>query len=466
MTGKVREQEYPAAVSVLLAALLLSCSDPEPRPNLIILFSDDAGYADFGFHGSEHISTPDLDRLAASGVRFTNGYVTASVCSPSRAGLMTGRYQQRFGHELNLPGVADPAVPDSVRGLPLIERTIADLLSENGYATGLFGKWHLGLEDRFHPTRRGFDEFFGMRKGSGPYFTGANRTIEDGITPVHPDSLDYLTDEFGNRAVDFIRRHRNQPFFLFLSFTTPHTPMQAREEYLEEEGPRFQTPVRAKYSSMMRSLDENVGKVLEALDTLGLRDNTLVVFANDNGGAMPFNGSLNAPLRGAKGTALEGGNRVAYLMSWPAVIEQGLVFEAPVSTLDVLPTFLGAAGLDLPGDRDYDGVDLVQYLDGSVAGVPHDTLFWKMQWGAAVRAGDWKLVRTPLDEHWLFNLAEDVSESNDVAGENPDVALALRQSLESWESTHPDPIWLIDDSWHARTLERYDQAVVDGFVRD
>ena len=453
------------SVSVLLAAFLLSCSAPDPRPNLIILFSDDAGYADFGFHGSDHISTPNLDRLAASGVMFTNGYVTASVCSPSRAGLMTGRYQQRFGHELNLPGVADPAVPDSARGLPLTERTIADILAEYGYSTGLVGKWHLGIEDRFHPTRRGFNEFFGMRRGSGPYFTGMNQRIEDGITPVHPDSLDYLTDEFGDRAVDFIARHRDEPFFLFLSFTTPHTPMQAREDYLEEEGPRFQTPVRAKYSSMMRSLDENVGKVLEALDSLGLRENTLVLFANDNGGAMPFNGSLNAPLRGAKGTALEGGNRVAYLLSWPAVVGQGRVFDAPVSTLDVLPTFLRAAGIDLPGDREYDGVDLVPYLEGSVDGVPHDTLFWKMQWGAAIRAGDWKLVRTPLDEHWLFNLAEDVSESNDVASENPALVSSLRRSLESWESTHPDPIWLIDDSWHARTLERYDQTVVDGFVR-
>ena len=453
------------SVSVLLAAFLLSCSAPDPRPNLIILFSDDAGYADFGFHGSDHISTPNLDRLAASGVMFTNGYVTASVCSPSRAGLMTGRYQQRFGHELNLPGVADPAVPDSARGLPLTERTIADILAEHGYSTGLVGKWHLGIEDRFHPTRRGFNEFFGMRRGSGPYFTGMNQRIEDGITPVHPDSLDYLTDEFGDRAVDFIRRHRDEPFLMFLSFTTPHTPMQAREDYLEEEGPRFQTPVRAKYSSMMRSLDENVGKVLEALDSLGLRENTLVLFANDNGGAMPFNGSLNAPLRGAKGTALEGGNRVAYLLSWPAVVGQGRVFDAPVSTLDVLPTFLRAAGIDLPGDREYDGVDLVPYLEGSVDGVPHDTLFWKMQWGAAIRAGDWKLVRTPLDEHWLFNLAEDVSESNDVASENPALVSSLRRSLESWESTHPDPIWLIDDSWHARTLERYDQTVVDGFVR-
>ncbi len=432
---------------------------------MIILFSDDAGYADFGFHGSDAIRTPSLDRLASSGVRFTSGYVTASVCSPSRAGLMTGRYQQRFGHEVNLPGKPDPAVPDSMRGLPLSEITLADILQQNGYATGLVGKWHLGLEDHFHPTKRGFTEFFGMRKGSGPYFTGLNLGIENKMTPVHPDSLDYLTDEFGNQAVDFIERHQNEPFFLFLSFTTPHTPLHAREDYLIEEEPRFETPARAKYASMMHSLDSNVGKVLETLESLGLRENTFIVFANDNGGAMPFNASLNAPLRGAKGTALEGGNRVAYLMSWPNAIPAGRVYDNPVSTLDVLPSFLAAAGIPLPSDRSFDGVNLLSFVMKGDNQVPHDTLFWKMQWGAAVRAGDWKLVRTPLNEHWLFNLADDISESNDLSNEYPDVLASLRRSLESWESSQPDPIWLIDDGWHARTLERYDQTVVDGYIR-
>jgi len=456
----------PAILSFLILVVFAGCTSRERSPNLIILFSDDAGYADFGFHGSHLIRTPNLDRLADSGIRFTNGYVTASVCSPSRAGMMTGRYQQRFGHELNLPGVPDPAVPDSARGLPLSERTIADWLSEGGYATGLVGKWHLGLEDHFHPTKRGFDEFFGMRKGSGPYYAGSNRTIETGMDSVHPDSLGYLTDEFGDRAVDFIDRHRDEPFFLFVSFTTPHTPMHAREDLLPEELPRFETEIRARYSAMMRSLDDNVGRILEALEERGLRENTLVFFANDNGGAMPFNGSLNAPLRGAKGTALEGGNRVPFVMSWPGRIPSGQQFDEPVITLDILPTFLAAAGLGLPADRTLDGVDLMPYLTGLTESAPHDTLFWKMQWGAAVRAGDWKLVRTPNGEHWLFDLDDDVSESNDLAAQHPEKVAALRRSLESWESTHPAPIWLINDAWHARTLERYNQQIVDGFVRN
>jgi arylsulfatase A-like enzyme len=454
----------------LLLVLLSGCPAAEdggsPPPNLIILFSDDAGYADFGFHGSEAIRTPQLDRLAASGVRFTNGYVTASVCSPSRAGMLTGRYQQRFGHELNLPGKNDPAVPDSARGLPLTERTIADWLSDAGYTTGLVGKWHLGLEDHFHPTRRGFDEFFGMRKGSGPFWSGRNRDIERGIEPVPPDSLDYLTDEFGMQAVDFIERHRDEPFFLYVSFTTPHTPMQPRPDLLPEELERFRTEVRAQYAAMMRSLDDNVGRIVEVLEAQGLRDNTLIFFANDNGGAMPFNGSLNAPLRGAKGTALEGGNRVPYFFSWPGTIPAGGVRHEPVITLDVLPTFFSAAGMALPQDRTFDGADLLPLMTGATDTAPHDTLFWKMQWGAAVRAGDWKLVRTPAGEHWLFNLADDIAESNNLAASQPGRLAAMRRSLEAWESTHPAPIWLIDDAWHARTLERYDQSVVDGFVRN
>ncbi|MDA0684644.1 MAG: sulfatase [Bacteroidetes bacterium] len=464
-------ENRPSAIGLLVCLALIlvapvGCTSDTPPPNLIILFSDDAGYADFGFQGSEFMQTPYLDQLAASGARFTSGYVTASVCSPSRAGLLTGRYQQRFGHELNLPGKPDPAVPDSLRGLPLSERTIADWLADAGYATGLIGKWHLGLEDRFHPQQRGFQEFFGLRAGSGPYFTGLNSRVENGTTPVSADSLDYLTDEFGNRAAEFIARHRDEPFFLFLSFTTPHTPMQAREDYLAQDSARFETDVRAKYASMTRSLDDNIGKVLETLDLFDLRENTLVFFANDNGGAMPFNGSLNAPLRGAKGTALEGGNRVPYILSWPGRIPADLVSDDPVSTLDILPTFLAAAGVELPTDRSFDGVDLMPHLNGQTASAPHDTLYWKMQWGAAIRAGDWKLVRTPDGQHWLFDLANDLSESTDLSSLEPERTTALRKSLEAWESTHPDPIWLIDEGWHARTLERYDQSVVEGYVRN
>ena len=452
-------------IPLVCCFLATGCTSEPPPPNLIILFSDDAGYADFGFQGSADYKTPHLDALASSGARFTSGYVTASVCSPSRAGMLTGRYQQRFGHELNLPGVPDPSVPDSARGLPLSERTIADLLKDEGYATGLVGKWHLGLEDHFHPTNRGFDEFFGMRKGSGPYFSGNVNIIEQGMEAVPADSLTYLTDEFGDQAVDFIARHRNEPFFLFLSFTAPHTPMQAKKDYLAEELNRFETQVRAKNVAMTRSVDDNIGKVLATLDELGLRENTLVVFTNDNGGAMPYNGSLNAPLRGAKGTALEGGNRVPYLMSWPGVIPEGTLFVDPVSTLDIVPTFLSAAGGTLPGDRSYDGADLIPHLTGLDMTAPHDTLFWKMQWGAAVRTGDWKLVRTPSQETWLFDLSNDISESTNVASLHPEVVNRLTQSFEYWESTHPDPIWKINQAWHARTLERYDQDVVDSYVR-
>ncbi|MFT5142691.1 MAG: arylsulfatase A-like enzyme [Rhodothermales bacterium] len=450
--------------AALLAALLqIGCAGPTSQPNIILLFSDDAGYADFGFQGSPDIKTPNLDRLAASGIRFTNGYVSASVCAPSRAGMLTGRYQQRFGFEYNLPGKPDPDVPDSARGLPLSELTIANHLKNLGYATGLIGKWHQGLEDHFHPLNRGFDEFFGMRSGGSGYLTGNARHIEDGFHPVDPASIGYLTDEFGARAADFVQRHREHPFFLFLSFNAPHTPMEAKPAYLTQARADYETTLRATNAAMTRSLDENVGRVLDMVREQGLEENTLIVFVNDNGGAMPYNGSLNAPLRGTKGTALEGGNRVPFLVSWPGRVDASTVYQAPVSTMDLLPTFLTAAGgHSLPS---LDGVDLLPFLTGQSAGVPHDTLYWKLNWGAAIRVGDWKLVRTPADDYWIFFLATDPGERNNLAATETGRVNGLRSALESWEAELPAPIWVSEDIWRQHSMDRYDQALVDGYIR-
>jgi arylsulfatase A-like enzyme len=460
-----RQRAHPGLALIMMALAVSACQTEERPPNLVILFSDDAGYADFGFQGSSDVETPNLDQLAASGIRFTDGYVSASVCAPSRAGLLTGRYQQRFGFEYNLPGARDASIPDSVRGLPLSETTIADELGRLGYATGLVGKWHQGLDDRFHPLNRGFDEFFGMRAGSSGYMAGRARAIENGFEPVPPESMGYLTDEFGDRAVDFVTRHKDEPFFLFLSFNAPHTPMQARPDYLAEALPRFSTAVRAANTAMTRSLDDNVGKVIEVLRDLDLEDNTLVVFVNDNGGAMPYNGSHNAPLRGAKGTVLEGGVRVPFLISWPGTLEAGSVFDAPVSTLDLLPTFVAVAG-GQPIRTDLDGVDLMPFIGSpDSVGVPHDTLYWKLNWGAALRAGHWKLVRTPADEYQLFDLQKDVAERTDLSSSEPERLARMVGALERWETGMPDPIWVSEPMWREHSLRRYDQTVVDGFVR-
>jgi arylsulfatase A-like enzyme len=438
---------------------------PDRDQNVIILFSDDAGYADFGFQGNGQFTTPHLDAIASSGVRFTNAYVTASVCSPSRAGLLTGRYQQRFGHEYNLPGMEDPNVTEEMRGLPLSEVTVADLMKQAGYVTGIIGKWHLGEYTHFHPERRGFDEFFGMLGGSSRYLPGTARRITSNFKDVDNASLPYLTDAFGDEAVAFIERHRQDPFFLYVSFNAPHTPLEARRDYMDEARAVFETESRALNAAMTRSLDENVGKIISALERYRLTDNTIVIFTNDNGGAMPYNASLNDPLRGTKGTLLEGGIRVPFVMQWPASLPKGRTYVSPISTLDILPTAVRAAGGRLPNDRRIDGVDLIPYLTGEREGAPHDVLFWKTNWSAAVRRGHWKLVRTPAGEHWLFNLRDDIGETTDLYERRPEVAEALRRELGRWEATLPPPIWTSEPRWREHSLIRYDQKAVDTFKR-
>jgi arylsulfatase A-like enzyme len=435
------------------------------RPNVVIVFSDDAGYADFGFQGNEDFATPYIDALVGNGVRFSNAYVTASVCSPSRAGLLTGRYQQRFGHEYNLPGMEDPAVTREMRGLPLSEVTIADLMKQAGYATGIIGKWHLGRHRRFHPERRGFDEFFGMLGGSSPYEPGSARAIVSNFKDVDYTRLPYLTDAFGDEAVAFIERHLRDPFFLFVSFNAPHTPLQARPNYLEEARATFETRARALNAAMTRSLDENVGKIVNALEEYGLTDNTIVIFTNDNGGAMPYNASLNDPLRGTKGTLLEGGIRVPFVIQWPDRFSHSQTYDYPISTLDILPTIVAAGSGRIPDDLRVDGVDLLPYLTGERDGAPHNHLFWKTNWAAAVRSGDWKLVRTPADEYWLFDLSEDIGETTDLYEHRPDVAETLRSELERWERTLPAPIWVSEPMWREHSLARYDQKTVETYKR-
>ena len=459
---------FTASIILIMLFSISGCKSFRKRkPNIILFFSDDAGYADFGFQGNSKYRTPNLDKLASEGVKFTDGYVTASVCSPSRAGLMTGRYPQRFGHYTNLPGKPDPNVPDSVRGLPLSQITMADLLKKNGYVTGIIGKWHLGREPRFLPYNRGFDEFFGIPGGGSRYFYPESlKYLDCNYKDITKDSLPYLTDAFGNEAVDFIERHKNEPFFLYLSFNAPHTPLQAPDSLIGLFDADFRTGVRKKNAAMTTSLDENIGKVLSKLDELGLTENTLIVFTNDNGGAMPYNASLNDPLRGTKGTFLEGGIRVPFIMKWPKHIEPGIVYYYPVSTLDLLPTFLAAAGGKLPGDRDYPGVDLLPYLNGKNKERPHKILFWRNVYRKAVRKDDWKLVITPYGKRWLFNLDNDIGETTDLFQEHPEVAADLLSELHQWESENVEPIWVVDTIWRSHSNRRYDQKIVNLFKRD
>ena len=328
---------------LLFAPLAHAVTAQTKPPNIVVIVGDDMGYADIGVHGAKDIPTPNIDALAASGIRFTDGYVSGPYCGPTRAGLMTGRYPQRFGQEFNIGMVA--AHTDV--GLPLSERTMADHLKAAGYRTALIGKWHLGHASRFFPTERGFDEFFGFLAGAHSYLgVGAEgNPIYDGNERA--TSITYLTDTLTERAVEFITRNKARPFFLYLAFNAVHTPMQATDKYLA----RFtQIPneLRRTYAAMMSAMDDGIGKTLAALRQQGLEENTLIFFFSDNGGPITQggpNGSSNGSLRGQKATTWEGGIRVPFIISWKGRIPAGKVDPRPVIQLDVLPTALAAAGV-------------------------------------------------------------------------------------------------------------------------
>lgn len=407
------------------------------RPNVVVLLADDTGYADFSFRGSEFFLTPRIDSIAAAGVRCTDAYVTSSVCSPSRAGLLTGRYQQRFGHEFNLPHKYSDR-----DGLPVGERTLADLLRDQGYPTLGVGKWHLGYTEQFRPLSRGFDHFFGFLQGSRSYkplpadrLDRMNRLVLD--DEVMPEDFEYLTDEFGERAAAFIHTHHAEPFFLYVAFSAVHVPLNAKPAVLERV--TGLTGKRQKLAAMTISLDEAVGRVLDALEEHDLTEDTLLFFLNDNGGA---EGSLadNAPFRGHKGTPFEGGLRVPFLVQWPRVLPAGTVYERPVSSLDLVPTALAAAGATSVSE-DRDGVNLLPYLTGELQSAPHDTLYWRRGLHWAVRRGDWKLVGLPGQAPQLFELTKDPGEASDRAAERPELVAELVRAHETWSSGLVEPAW-------------------------
>ncbi|MBI2827006.1 MAG: sulfatase [Planctomycetia bacterium] len=414
-----------------------------PRPNVVVIVADDLGYADVGFHGCKDIPTPNLDALAKGGTRCTNGYVSCPVCSPTRAGLLTGRYQQRFGHEFN-PGNAQQADPEF--GLPLSETTLADRLNKIGYATGMVGKWHLGYQPKFHPLKRGFDEFYGFYAGAHPYVNlraDAEAPIVRGTKPVDEEA--YLTDAFAREAAAFIDRHREQPFFLYLTFNAVHAPLQATDKYLARF-PNIADERRRKYAAMLSAMDDGVGQVIGKLTDAKLADNTLVFFVSDNGGPPQGNSSRNDPLHGAKGGVYEGGIRVPYVVRWPGHIPAGVTYDRPVFTLDILPTALAAAGVDAQqaatsAGRPLDGVNLLPYLEGKDRQPPHEALFWRFGQAHAVRKGNLKLLRMPGGGDELYDLAADISESKDLAKDRPEAVADLQKTYDAWNAQLAEPRW-------------------------
>ena len=411
------------------------------KPNVLLIVSDDHGYADTGFQGSQDIATPHLDRLAASGVRFTNGYVTHHFCSPTRAALMTGRYQQRFGHERN--PFYNPA--DHREGLPMSETLLPARLQPAGYVTGWIGKWHLGAAPEFAPGRRGFAETYGFIGGGHRFREWTVNAAVEYQVPIERNGQpverpEHLTPAFGEEAAAFVRRHANAPWFLYLAFNAPHTPHEPTPERLA----RFATikdPVRQKYAAQVSLLDDAIGTTMAALRETGQERRTLVFFFSDNGGPVSVNGSLNTPLRGAKGSVYEGGVRVPFVVAWPERVAAARTDDRPVSSVDVFATALAAAGVAMPTDRKYDSVNLIPYLTGEKSGAPHERLFWRNAALRAVREGNWKLVRGagPADE--LYDLANDVAETKNVASAQPAVAGRLVAALDAWSQELVDPVF-------------------------
>ncbi len=443
-----------ATFALLFPALQAGASDDAgaERPNIILIVSDDQGYADVSYHGSKQIPTPGIDRIAHEGTYFTDGYVTYPVCGPSRAGFLTGRYQGRFGFDRN-PTI-NPEEPSA--GLPVEEDQISELLKTVGYTNMMVGKWHMGVRDEYHPLNQGYDKFFGFLSGGHQYFPEEYKYdyIEEVTEPWgwyytrlkqdwEPVDIDqYLTDELSDRAVTFIEEHKDGPFFLYLAYNAPHAPLQATQEYLDRFK-HIKNKKRRTYAAMVSAMDDGIGAVLDKLDELGIADNTLVFFFSDNGGPEKNNASLNDPLRDGKGSLFEGGVRVPFAVRWPARIPAGQVYEEPIISLDVLGTVAAVTGIEVNPERPLDGVNLIPYLRGEMEGRPHNRLYWRKfdEGSGSIRQVNAKLVRGHRRagaDTVLFDIENDIGEAKNLAPANKEIVDELGDAFEEWNSQMAD----------------------------
>lgn len=461
----------------------------EKKPNIIILLADDLGKYDISLYGGKSTPTPQIDSLAASGVTFTDGYVSSSICSPSRAGLLTGRYQERFGHEFqpgdrypknNLeyyafkylintdswrlnPKIEYPSDASiATQGLPQSEITFADLAKRKGYNTAIIGKWHLGHNKGFFPLDRGFDYHYGFYQAFS-LFTPEDDN-PDIINHHHKDFTDkviwgngrvgigqirrdttiikdkaYLTETFADEAEAFIDKNKTKPFLLYVPFNAPHTPFQVRKKYYDRF-PNVKDENKRVYFAMISALDDAIGRIIAKVKKEGLEENTLIVFASDNGGADYTFATTNAPLKGGKFSHFEGGINVPFALSWKGKIKPHTVYKTPVSSLDIFSTIAAAIHSDLPKDRVYDGVDLISTVNNNKEA--HKNLYWRSGDAKAIRSGDWKLIISgKTHQQWLYNLTSDKSEKTDLAQKNPAKVKELQTALQNWEKGLIKPLW-------------------------
>jgi arylsulfatase A-like enzyme len=424
------------------------------QPNIIIILTDDQGYGDVGFNGCKDIPTPNIDQIATNGVVFRNAYVTYSVCAPSRAGLLTGRYQDRFGYSRN--PLYKPF--DSTMGVSLNEKFLPEYLKQSGYKTMGIGKWHLGVYENFRPWNRGFDEYFGFLGGGHRYFP-EELTITDQNEPKNEgqsyrtklirnndvvEETEYLTDAFSREAVSFIDKNAKNPFFLYLAYNAPHAPLQASEKYLNRFSD-IKDPKRKTYAAMVSAVDDGVGEVLNKLKKLNILDNTIIIFLSDNGGPKQDNASDNGELRGGKGSLFEGGIRVPFAIQWPKQIKAGIEYNQSISSLDIFATIIAnatdikTANLKNP----LDGIDILPFLKGQKENAPHEYLFWRQydqKKYAIVHESGMKLLNQKDSIINVYNLKSDIKEQNDIKEKSKDIITKFDDERKKWEANMIAPV--------------------------
>ena len=460
---------------IILLIFCFSCNKSENLPNVILILTDDLGYNDVGFNGSTEIFTPNIDGIAKNGVLFSEGYVSYPVCGPSRAGLITGRYQDTFGFGKN--PLFTPKDPNM--GLPLTEQTMADMLKLSGYRTFAVGKWHLGAHKSLRPLKRGFDEFFGFLTGGHRYFpeewTLADETEVKSQNQAYRTKLlrneerieekEYLTDALSRESVDFIDRNSENPFFIYLAYNAPHGPLQATQKYLDRYD-HIKQKDRKTYAAMVSAVDDGVGNIINKLKEKGIYDNTIIYFLSDNGGRLRGD-SDNGELRGKKGNLFEGGIRVPFAMQWPKEIKGGQVFDSPIISLDIFATLKELTSPEIKPKNELHGVNLIPFLKGHNKNDPHEFLFWRNNFmqndpklrieGSAVRSGDFKFIKNKETDA-LYNLRDEISEQTNLKSEKNNIYDSLNLKFKKWSSTLMDPMFyglLANDEYNKLNPDRF-----------
>ncbi len=455
------KRELITGAAIVTSAMVMSPQEvsakkSETKPNVIVVLVDDLGAGDVGFYGCKDIPTPNIDRIANQGVKFTDAYVSAPYSGPSRAGLLTGRYQQRCGVE----GNSDIRTVEDLemrRGVNQEEVLISEVLEQQGYRTAAIGKWHLGEHPSQWPQEQGFDYFYGFAGGGYSYWGERNKNkpycIQENGTEIMPTKTTYITDDFSTKAVDFINEsaEAKEPFFVYLAYNAPHVGLSAPRKYLERTT-HIANPERSIYGAMIIAVDDGVGRIWESLEEHGIEDNTMVIFLSDNGGSS-FTYSMNYPRRARKGNMYDGGTKTPFAMCWGDKIKGGKVYDKTVSSLNIYPTIAAAAGAT-EFEKPLDGVDVIPYLNGKKKGVPNEKLYWRV-WGGmeyAMRDGDYKIVKNYFSDNIeLYDLKNDPYEIYNIAAQHPDIVARMGGEYNAWSSELMDPRWL---DKHGPNLER------------